>query len=302
MKKFIKNDCLFLLIFFFLFLLFRYNLLFKKCVIEGCSLFLNQVFPFLFPMFLISDFLIYSPFDIFIEKTFHKIFKPLFGFSKITSSAFALSLISGTPTNAYHIANLVHKKTISPKEASIMLSYSCFLNPLFLYTVLTSIFHNPHIVYKLLFIEYFINFLIAFFYRKFPYQEQKQYEQTKLPFSTILSNSLKKSMNTLLMILGTILFYLLLCESMGILFKNPILNCFLNGFLETTGGLTKLIPLQISFSLKEVLAALFISFMGLSIHTQIKTIIEEEHISFKPFLKARILHMLLSTSICIILP
>ena len=231
MKPFLKKNVFLLLTFLFIFLLFQFNTLFKTCILNGCLLFMEQVFPFLFPMFIANDFLMNYRFEELIEKTIHKLFKPIFGFSSLTSSIFVLSMFSGTPTNAYLISNLVKEKKLKREEASIIVSYSCFLNPLFLYSILTTIFFDQKIVFKLILVEYFLNFLIAFTYRKYPYAERKKEKETILSFSQLLPKSLKRSLNTLLLILGTILFYLLLCESLNLFFPNALLNCFLNGLL-----------------------------------------------------------------------
>ena len=301
MKKFLKQAIGLFLTFLFIFLLFRYSTIFKKCILNGCTLFMEQVFPFLFPMFLANDFLMNYQIDFFLFKTIHKIFKPLFHFSSLATSIFVLSMFSGTPTNAYLVRNLVKENKLTPKDASVIISYSCFLNPLFLYSILMSIFHNPQIVLKLFCIEYGINFFMAFLCRRYPYQNTTPKKEVSFPFSTLLTKSLKKSLDTLLMILGIILFYLLLTECLNFFFPNAFLNCLLNGLLETTGGLLKLNTLNCNLQLKQVLASLFISFTGLSIYTQIKNILSDASISAKPFLKGRIFHALLSTSICIIM-
>lgn len=300
MKKFLKNNVFLFITLLFLFLLFRYNATFKACILNGCLLFLQQVFPFLFPMFLLNDLFINYHFDVWIEKTIYKLLHPIFHFSPLACSVFILSMFCGTPTNAYMIQNLVKRKELNTKEASIILSYSCFLNPLFLYAILTSIFENQSMVWKFILIQYLLNFVIAFFFRKFPYESQKKERNPTCSFSSLLPKSIQHSMETLLLILGTILFYLLLCEGLNLFIKNPLLNCIVNGFLETTGGLMKLEALNINLKFKAILASLFVSFMGFSIHTQIQNSIEEEGISYRPFFYMRILHTFLSTGICII--
>ena len=95
-----------------------------------------------------------------------------------------------------------------------------------------------------------------------------------LSFPNILAKSLKRTLDTLLTILGIILFYLLITEALNILIPNSFINCIFNGILETTGGLLKLIHLNCSIPLKQILASFFISFTGLSIHTQIKNILQ----------------------------
>lgn len=302
MKKFLKNNLFIFITLFFLFLLFQKNIAFKKCILDGCFLFFENVFPSLFPMFIINDILMNYNFFYLIDKTINKVLKPMFGFSSMASYIFVMSLFSGTPTNAYLTANLVQEKKLSSKDASIILTYSCFLNPLFLYNMLTTIFNNSTIPIKLIFIHYGLNFFFAFLLRKYPYEKNNFSLTPPTSFSNTLSKSLKRSVNTLFLILGTILFYFILCEGITTFIPNSTFNCFINGILEATGGLVKLVSLNINNHLKEILASLFISFGGLSIHSQIKNIISEVNIPFQFFFFSRSIHAFLSTLICIILP
>lgn len=301
MKIFCKNNLYIFGTLFFVILIFKNNLAFKNCILNGCFLFFEQVFPSLFPMFIINDILINYHFDWLIEKSIHKVLKKVFGFSSIASYIFIMSIFSGTPTNAYMTANLVKEKKLSNQDASIILTYSCFLNPLFLYNILNMIFQNTHITLKLIFINYSLNFLIAFLLRKYPYKKNNLENTNSLNFSKALSKSLKRSIDTLFIILGTIIFYFIICEGLQLFIQSPLLNCLLNGILETTGGLAKLISLQINVHLKEIFVLLFISFGGFSIHTQIKNIILDANISYKYFLVARLFHTFLSALIWIII-
>lgn len=302
MKKTLKNYFYIILTLLFIFLLFWKNIAFKTCILKCCTLFFEQVFPSLFPMFIINDILMNYNFFSLIEKTFHKIFQKLFKFSTVASTIFVMSMFSGTPTNAYLTANLVREKKLSSKDASVILTYSCFLNPLFLFTMLTTIFHNSSITLKLMSIHYGLNFFIAFLQRRYPYEQKSLQNKEAEAFSITLSKSLKRSIDTLLLILGIIIFYFIICEGISTFIYSPLLNCLLNGILEATGGLAKLTLLNINNHLKEIFVCLFISFGGFSIHSQIKNIISEENISYKPILIARIFHAFLSTLICIIIP
>lgn len=282
----------------FIFLLFRENVLFKNCILNGCLLFFNTVFPSLFPMFILQDFLLNYRFFSFLE-LFYPFFKKIFK-SKVSFSIFLVSTISGTPANAYLITNLVKEKQLSANEASYVLSYSCFLNPLFLYNLFVNIF-DKNVALKIIFFNYLVSLFLAFCLRSFQ-SENKTFSLSfpSFPLSQLLSTSIMKSFKVLLTILGTILFYLFICEGINYFIKHPILNCLINGFFETTGGLTKISLLQVNFHFKLILASFFVSFLGLSIHTQIKNIVTDVSISLKPFFLVRLIHFLLFASILLI--
>ena len=220
--------------------------------------------------------------------------------SPMATYIFIMAIFSGTPANAYIAASCVDANLITRKEAEVILSYSFFVNPLFLYQMLNNIFHNSLISFKIISICYFINLIIALYFRKFKYCNIKPQKNEEIDFSKTLTKSLKKSLNTLLIILGTIIFYLILSEGLNVFVKNDLVNCFFNGFLEITGGLNKLASLNVNNHFKEIMAVIFISFGGFSIHTQIKGITDEAGINFKTFFKMRFIHALLATSIYII--
>ncbi len=296
MKKFLKKYIYIVLTLLFLFLIFKNNSAFKKCILEGTILFFESVFPSLFPMFIINDLLINYNFFSLFNQLFGRPLKKIFHTSSAANYCLIMSLFSGTPTNGYIVTNLVKEKKINVQDASLILSYAFFLNPLFLYNMLFSIFRNTNTALKIIGINYGINFLIAFFLRKHTYTEQPlQKENEPKNFTTTIKESINRSFSTLLMILGTIIFYFIICEGINSFLSSPLLNCITNGLLEATGGLSKLTTLNINCKLKEMLANLFISFGGLSIHTQIKSIIAEENITYKHLLKGRLLSTCLST-------
>lgn len=300
MKKFLKNDIYIIIALLFIVLLFKYNSLFKECILSGCHIFFTQVFPTLLPMFIINDILIAYNFIVYLEKFFHPIFYKLFSFSNAATYVFIMSILSGTPTNGYIAANLVKNKNLNPKDASIILTYAFFLNPLFLYNILSALL-NKTLAIKLILITYGVNLLIAFYYRKYNYQDiSLTFKPQDKNFSSLLKSSIEHASSTLINILGTMIFYFILCEGVNIFLQNPLTNCIINGFLEVTGGLSKLIHLNSNLFFKELLAIQFISFGGFSIHSQIKSIINDADISYHSFFKARIIHMILSTLTLII--
>ena len=71
-----------------------------------------------------------------------------------------------------------------------------------------------------------------------------------------------------------------------------IITIIFRGFLEMTQGLASLINL--SFSFKDYIAILFLSFGGLSIHTQAKCIASEYGLDYKFFLKGRLWQIIIA--------
>ena len=167
--------------------------------------------------------------------------------------------------------------------------------------MLTSIF-TPKTTLKIIFIHYLSNIIIGILLRK---KAPKITTQTFKPESkknrSILINSINKSISTLLMILGTVTFYMIVTYIITFPFKeNILLKTITSGFLEITNGLNNLIHLNIYTKIKEIIAIAIISFGGLSIHTQIKAILEDTKINYQYFLKGRILHTLIGIILILI--
>ena len=291
-----KGSLIFLTI--FTIFLFKENVVIHDTIILSCELFLTKVFPALFPMMILSNLFIYFGLPELLCKYLGKGFQKIFHTSPYGAFAFFISSFSGSPANAYTIKNLEQQGYLNTEEASFVLSFSFFNNPLFLYTMLSLIFPNkPFVVIKLILLPYVINLTLGFLTRKKEPNEGKKILSTpEKNFGSFLSTSIKETMNTLLFVLGTISIFMLLNALI-----NPQKIPIIAGILEISQGLNSLININLTSKIKEILAILFISFGGLSIHLQIKGIISDTKISYQKFLKMRILQTLISCLIILVI-
>ncbi|MBE6140525.1 MAG: hypothetical protein E7172_03195 [Firmicutes bacterium] len=273
-----KSKIMQMTIILFLILLFiNYNIVLSSSLM-AVDIWLKKVFPYLFIMFIINDSL--------INLNFHHNFS-------LNVFVFIASLLSGAPSSAFIINNLYQKKAISKNNANYLLLWTYFSNPLFLYAMFNSLF-SFSITLKLILIHYLSNLLIYLFQKK--HLSLNNIYQNELTNFNIAS-SIKKSMNTLIMILGTITFYMVVTNIFAHTFNfNQIFTIILKGFLEITQGLNNLSVLS-NVILKQFLALSFISFGGLSIHTQVKCILQEFDLDYKFFLKGRIFQLLIANSL-----
>lgn len=275
---------------FFTIILFINNNQVHKAILEGCELFITKLFPSLFPMMILSDCFIYFGLPEFLCKYIGNAFSKLFHVSPYGAFAFFTSCFSGSPSNAYIIKNLYLKNYLTEEEAAKLLSFSFFSNPLFLFTMLSLIFpDNLYIILKLLLLPYVANFILGFLAKKEDIVINSTMKKRKENFGAMLSQSIKNAMNTELMILGSISIFFIINAII-----NPQNIPFISGLLEISQGLNRLIGLSVSTKLKEILAIIFISFGGLSIHLQIKGILSDTNISYLKFLKGRIYQTILS--------
>lgn len=260
------------------------NKLINTSILSSINLWITKVFPSLFPMILINNILIDYNFPYYITKIFKK--------KGLKYYVMTLSLFSGSPSNAIIIKELFQNNTINETDANKLLTYTFFSNPIFLVTMLSLLFELK-IVSKIIIISYISNFIISFFFKINP----SNIKQSKNKKHSI-SNSINKTMSTLIMILGTIVFYILFSTFIITLFKfNDINSLFIKGFLELTQGLNELQIININLFLKQLIALIFISFGGLSIHAQIKSILSDTNLYYKYFLYGRLLSIIISVII-----
>ena len=276
-----KKTFIFITIFTFILLIFINNNIVLLSTINATKLWFYKVFPYLFIMIIINDCLIHL--------NIIKIFK------NPSIYVFIMSLISGTPSSAYIIGNLYKNKSINYKTANNLLLFSYFSNPLFLYTILNNIFFNKYITIKIILVHYLSNLIIFLF-------NIKQLDNSLPNCSNLkynIAESIKKSINTNLVVLGTICFYLIISNIIITLIPtNYYISILIRGFLEITQGLNSLINFKTPF--KQVITTVILSFGGLSIHTQVKCILDEYQLDYKYFLKGRIIQTIIATLIILI--
>lgn len=276
-----KRKITILLIMTFIILIFKNYEIVLKSTLDATTIWLNKVFPYLFIMIIIQDLLINLNFSSFFKNTAIYIF--------------IMSLLSGTPSGTYIISKLKEQNIITKEYANTCLIFTFFANPLFLYSILNSIFLSKLTTIRLMLILYLTNLILYFIYKKDLPSNGKSINTNEIN----LSSSIKTSINTTITVLGVITFYLILSNIIITEFNiiYPF-NIFFKGFLEMTQGLASLINSSIKF--KEIIAMIFISFGGFSIHTQVSCILNEANLSYKYFFKGRIIQTALVVFLTII--
>ena len=300
MKKKLMDFTFCLFCFISIIFIFKNNKEVANVILEAVNLFFKKVFVSLFPMFILNDILINLNIPYYFYLLFNKLFLKVFHTSGLGAYVFIMSLISGTPSNAYILKELVELEKLSIEEANHFLTFTYFSNPLFLTVMLSTIF-NARIVLKIILCHYIANIIIGILMRnKAPkIVTNQKYTQNKSKSSII--KSINKSISTLLMILGTICFYMLLTFIItNLLPDNPLIKTLISGFLEITNGLNTITSLNIIIQIKEIIASAIISFGGLSIHTQIKAILENTNMNYSYFLKGRIMQSIISVILIMI--
>ncbi len=302
MKKNIKNLTIILLLLIILFFLIKSNFLIKKNIINTSKLFITQVFPSLFPMFILSSILINYGFVEILSYFFSYPFYHIFKINPKTAYIFIMSLLTGSPSNAKYTIQLVKDNYITKKDAEKILCFSFFANPIFIINSTFPIFRDLNIVLKIIFSLYVSNIFIGLIFRNF----NKCNKNNKLNFKNILTNINQKTkklneiltsiifdaIKTMLLIFSSMIIFSILSNIIiQLIPTNNFFKVLISGLLEMSNGLFNLQTLNISLYLKEILAITFLSFSGICIIFQIKSILNEENISLKYFILSRFIHV-----------
>ena len=306
MKNSVKNTFyLTILVLVLIIIMFNSNLILNQ-VLFAIDLWIHKVFPSLFPFFIISNFLInYGMVDL-LGFYFHNIMNKLFKIKGETAFIFFMALLSGFPSNAKYTKEMLKSGYINDDEASKILAFTCFSNPLFITNMALYVFGSLNYAVIIIAAHYLGNVFVGLTIRN--YQPSKyiksnkslitifnELERKRLTFGECFSNALESSINTLLLILGTIASFIIISAVINeIVTLPPLLNALLKGSLELTQGLNNLKTLQYSNYIKGILFVSFLSFAGFSVHMQIKSIINDTLIKFNIFFIARVFHIIYS--------
>lgn len=282
------NIIFIILIYLFIYLIFKENTSLSNITFLSFKMYILKVFPFLFIMMILNNLLLKCNFPYY----FNKIFKS----DKLY--IFINSILSGSPINAILIKNYLENNNITEEDASKIICFTSFNNPLFLYNYLTLILKDFNNVLRVMGIIYFTNIVIYLYFRKrIKIKTLVKYQNYNLRKE--LFNIISESTFNMIKIMGIIIFFKITLDLL--MTKNNIIISLLKGLVEVTSGLNSLTNLSTSAKIKEIISYIIISFMGLSIHMQISTILENYNINYKYFYLSRFFVIILGIILILIL-
>ena len=272
--------------------------LISKTIITSFDIWFNTLVPSMFPMFILSDILINYNFTDYIPNKIINCISKLFNISKNAVLVIFLSMISGFPTNAINIRNALDKNLISKNEAEHLLLFNHFANPLFVLETIGVFYLNNNKYGIIILLSHILgNIIIGILSRKKNYYSNDNYISKNYKsqnFGNVLSSSIKKSIDCLLMVSGSVTLFLVLSTLIINVFNlNGYLSMIIQGILEMTMGTSYLSILDISDIIKVVVSTMIISFGGLSIHLQVISVLDDK-IRYRNYFVGRIYQMFIS--------
>jgi len=265
---------------------------------------INNLFPSIIPFMILSNILIRYNFSETLSEIFGKTIKKLFNISENTSFAIILSLFTGTPSNAKYLKDLYDNNLINEQDMSKSLNFCHFTNPIFILgTIGYDFLNNKKLGLIILISHYLTSFFIGIIKRDKnninKLDRNENLNQKK--FFKILNESITNTTSNLILILGVITVCLVICTIL-----NKFINInnnfkFIYGLVEITQGLKYLSLSNLNIIIKCIIATFLISFGGFSIHMQVFSIIDNKKIKYLPYLLSRLIHAIISSSICMLL-
>ena len=213
-----------------------------------------------------------------------------------------MALVSGFPGNSKLIKNELDNGNITEYDANKLLTMTHFFNPMFIIHIIGINYLNDKKLGLIILIVHFTtNYFIGFLFRNI-YQietiKSNPVNHEILSFMSLLKKSFLNSFQTLINVLGIIIFFSIITTTINqYLNLNEYSNMFVNSLLEITNGLNLLNNLHLSKIKNATLITFFISFGGFAIHMQIMSILNKYHINYFIYLIARLLHAAISSLI-----
>lgn len=317
-----------LAIVFILFLIFLSDTC-VKAASRGLTLWLNIVFPSLFPFFVASELLKGSSLIKAIGVLIEPIMYPLFRVPGCGSFAFLMGTTSGYPVGAKITSSLRKEKMLSKVQAERLLAFSNNSGPLFIVgAVAVGMFSEPKLGPFLLICHIAASITIGILFRFYGNKSSASimYSSRSSTFKRfkkelfnnknsnsnlggLLGEAIKNSIMTILAVGGFIIVFSVIINILletGFITQfaslisavltplnidKEIITSLLSGFFEITTGTKMASSIQgVSLAEKLVPVSIIIGWAGLSVHSQVLSIISNTDISLKPYLIGKLLH------------
>lgn len=311
MNKKIRSTVVICLLLTITFFIITYSNDVIESVSFSISIWRDNLFPSLFPFFVISNLLLNYGFVDILGILLKDIMEKYFNLPGECGFVLAASLFSGFPSGAKYTKDLVDNNKITLKQAARLLTFTHYSNPLFIYGMVGNILLCNKALATIILISHIVsNLLIGMIFSgKREKKKFEKYEPTlhkiKTPdksFGELLSNSIFDTLKTLFLLLGIVTSFLVVSTIINNIIPLDNTNqALLSGLLEMTQGVRLVSALQHTQLIKAMLISSIISFGGLSVHMQVLSIISSSKIKYKPFFLARILHAILAPLLVFIL-
>lgn len=283
----------------------------KLCItstISGLKLFIYNVFP--------SVFVFISIFNIIFSSGGVKIYSDILGYiickpfnlPKQCSIVLIISVMCGYPLGTKYAIHLYENGSIDKATTEKLLYLASNSSPLFVIgSVGTIMLGNEFIGYLILIISNLSVIIVGILtrgkseirYNNIHEKESKNHSPRNI--GEILKKSIENALLSSMNIGGFIIFFSLIISLLNsyifAFIPNKIIKATLNGLIEVTLGCNEISLLSSNINLKFLLTLFIVSFSGLSIISQIYSIIYKYKFSIKKYIKIKFIHAVTSATL-----
>ncbi|MCK8818145.1 sporulation integral membrane protein YlbJ [Natroniella sulfidigena] len=314
-----------------------------EAAVNGLHTWWEIVFPALLPFFIIAEILMGLGVVHFMGALLEPLMRPIFKVPGIGAFAVAMGLASGYPIGAKITGKLRREKLCTQVEGERLVSFANTADPLFMVgAVAIGMFGQPKLGIILALAHYIsclmVGFILRFYNPKTNNQDVVQNQTTESnilkkafnelykarkndgrPFGQLLGESIKESVNTLLLIGGFIILFSVLTEiltAIGITsiitslislflrpfgFEESLILPIISGLFEITNGSHLASQAIAPLEQQIIITSGIIAWSGLSVHAQVAAMVEGTDIRLKPYFFSRVLHGIFASLITFLL-
>lgn len=294
---------------------------------DGLKTWFNVVCPSLLPFFIGSELLVSLGIVNFLGVLLEPVMRPVFNVPGCGSFPFVMSITSGYPVGAKIVSQIYEKKMCTRAEAQRMLSFCSTSGPLFMtgavaIGMLNLSSSGPIIAFS----NYLGAVAVGIIFRFYRNSQstayspgrnviprafkslQESFDKEKRPFGLLLSESVKNSVNTLLMVGGLIILFSVIIRlliSWGVVsFVANILYIILSpigadkqllipaasGLFEITIGSKLVAASGADLAQKIIAISSIIAWSGFSVHAQAAGVLSSTDLSVGTYILSKLLH------------
>lgn len=254
-------------------------------ILDYTELFFIKLFP--------SAFIFFTLASLLLEYGFIEELSDLFKFNSSVLFVTIISLVSGFPSGAKYTVDLLDKGLISNKVAKYLLMFTHFPNPIFILGSVYTLVLNKKICFFMLLSIILSNLIIMLLFRV---KEKSKYEKkvSTLPnFSESLSKCCYSSIKIIVNIYSISLFYYLISQVIILnVDVDNVVKIVISGVFDLVNGIF-LVDNISNLEFRYFLILMFVSFGSISVHAQVKSIINKK-INYFYFFFGRIISTCLS--------
>lgn len=309
---------------------------------RGVAIWWDIVLPALLPFFIAAELLMGLGVVHFMGVIMEPLMRPIFNVPGPGSFAMVMGIASGYPLGAALSARLKDEGFATKTEAERLMCFCNTSDPLFMTgAVAVGMFKRADLALIIVSAHYLSALTIGIIMRFWrrgkdespPFEKQKEgfivvralqalrraQKNTEKPFGELLGDAVKRSVNTLLLILGFIVLFSVIFEIIKMahitqflaeiisklippsIIPQSLYEAVMSGFFEITTGTSLASKAQAPLIARVAVCSGIIAWSGLSVHAQVAAVIQTSGLSVWPYSFARLFQGILAAIYTVIL-